>query len=98
MEMMAAVRNRHQGSWRADPLKSARERMDIVNAYAELGSYRAAAAECGTTHRTVKKVIERLHAGEVASRHPRPRNTDGVADLIAAVSYTHLTLPTNREV
>jgi len=57
--------------------------MDIVNAYAELGSYRAAAAECGTTHRTVKKVIERLHAGEVASRHPRPRNTDGVADLIA---------------
>src|SRR5450830_923351 len=83
MEMMAAVRNRDQGSWRAESLKSARERMDIVNAYAELGSYRAAAAECGTTHRTVKKVIERLHAGGVASRHPRPRNTDGVADLIA---------------
>ena len=67
--------------------------MDIVNAYAELGSYRAAAAECGTTHRTVKKVIERLRAGDVASRHPRPRNTDGVADLIAEKVRVTTALP-----
>ena len=33
--------------------------MDIVNAYAELGSYRAVAALCGTTHRTVKQIVER---------------------------------------
>ena len=26
------------------------------------------------------------------------RNADGIEDDIAAVSYTHLTLPTNREV
>jgi hypothetical protein len=32
-------------------VKSARERLDIVNAYAELGSYRAAAELCGTTHK-----------------------------------------------
>ncbi|CAM3928101.1 hypothetical protein MYFR107205_30645 [Mycolicibacterium frederiksbergense] len=31
--------------------------MDIISAYRQLGSYRAAAAEC-TTHRTVKKVVD----------------------------------------
>ena len=30
-------------------MKSAREQLNILNAYAELGSYRAAAALCGTT-------------------------------------------------
>ncbi len=33
--------------------------MDIVNAYAELGSYRATAALGRTTHKTVKRVVER---------------------------------------
>ena len=65
-------------------MKSARERMDIVNAYAELGSYRAAAALCGTTHKTVKRVVERQRTGEPAEARPvRPRNTDAVTDLIA---------------
>ena len=44
-------------------MKSARERLDIVNAYAELGSYRAAAELCGTTHKTVRRVVERQRAG-----------------------------------
>jgi transposase len=60
--------------------------LDIVNAYAELGSYRAAAELCGTTHKTVRRVIERHQAGtlEQRPRPPRrPRNTDVVADLIA---------------
>ena len=36
--------------------------MDIVNVYAELGSYRATAQVCGTTHRTVKQVLARRRA------------------------------------
>jgi hypothetical protein len=58
--------------------------MDIVNAYEELGSYRAAAALCGTTPKTVKRVIDRRAAGRIAQgRAVVARNTDGVADLIA---------------
>jgi hypothetical protein len=48
-------------------VKSARERLDIVNAYAELGSYRAAAELCGTTHKTVRRIIERHRAGTLGS-------------------------------
>ena len=40
-------------------MKSARERMDISSAYREVGSYRGAAAICGTTAKTVKRVIAR---------------------------------------
>ena len=39
-------------------LKNERERMDILSAYREVGSYRGAAAMCGTTHKTVRRVIE----------------------------------------
>ncbi len=59
--------------------------MDIVNAYAELGSYRAVAALCGTTHRTVKQIVERRERqvceGE-AERGRRERKTDAVQELI----------------
>jgi DNA-directed RNA polymerase specialized sigma24 family protein len=44
-------------------MKSARERMDIVNAYLELGSYRAAADVCGVTHKTVRRTVQRWRAG-----------------------------------
>jgi transposase len=65
-------------------MKSARERMDIVNAYAELGSYRAAAALCGTTHKTVKRVVERQRTGAAPEpRSARARNTDAMTELIA---------------
>jgi transposase len=67
-------------------VKSAREQLDIVNAYAELGSYRAAAELCGTTHKTVRRIVERHRAGTLGQRpRPprRPRNTDPVSDLIA---------------
>ena len=64
-------------------MKSARERMDIIAAYREVGSYRGAAALCGTTHRTVKRVIERHDAGGLpAARLPRARNYDQFADLV----------------
>ena len=37
--------------------------MDIISAYREVGSYRGAAAICGTTPKTVKRVIARHEAG-----------------------------------
>src|SRR5215212_12174321 len=65
-------------------MKSLRERMDIVNAYAELGSYRAAAEVCGTTHKTVKRIVERHNAGGAAPpRTERGHNYDPVAELVA---------------
>jgi len=58
--------------------------MQIVSAYNELGSYRAAAELCGTTHKTVRRVVERQRAGGVApARREREKNTDQVADLVA---------------
>jgi len=56
--------------------------MDMNAAYKEVGSYRAAADICGTTHRTVKRAVlaaERAEAGEVDVCH----NYDSVADLVA---------------
>lgn len=63
-------------------MKSAREQLDIVSAYRELGSYRAAAALCGTTHKTVRRVVER-RAAPPDERPPRPRSTDPFRTLIA---------------
>jgi transposase len=58
--------------------------LDIINAYEETGSYRAAAALCGTTHKTVKRVIERRAAGQQPGRcrPARPRLADEFTDLI----------------
>ena len=65
-------------------MKSLREQMEIVNAYAELGSYRAVAALYGTTHRTVKQIVARRERqvceGE-EERARRERKTDAVQDL-----------------
>ena len=59
--------------------------MDIVAAYEQVGTYRGAAALCGTTHKTVKRVIERRRAGEPfeAPRRQLAKNTDAVAAVIA---------------
>ena len=46
--------------------------MDIISAYQQLGSYRAAADTCGTTHRTVKKVVDKFEAAQ-AGVPPAPR-------------------------
>jgi hypothetical protein len=58
--------------------------MRIIAAYQEVGTYRGAADICGTTHKTVKRVIERAAAGEtaVAVRAERPRNYDPVTELV----------------
>ena len=59
--------------------------MDIISAYREAGTFRGAAVISGTTHKTVRRVIARHEAsGSVPVRLPRPRNYDGVAELVAA--------------
>ena len=63
-------------------MKTARDQLDILTAYAELGSYRAAAALCGTTPKTVRRVVER-RSRPAAERPSRPHNTDLVGELIA---------------
>ena len=67
-------------------MKNERERMDIISAYREVGSYRRAAELCGTTHKTVRRVIEAHQSasrGEPpATRVERGRNYDSVAQLV----------------
>jgi transposase len=60
--------------------------MDIVAAFEQVGTFRGAAVLCGTTHKTVKRVMEARDRGELdVERAPRTveRNTDCVAGLIA---------------
>ena len=58
--------------------------MDILAAYREVGSYRGAAAMCGTTHKTVRRVVERHNAGGAAPpRRDRGRNYEDVRGLVA---------------
>ncbi len=56
--------------------------MDILAAYRDLGSYRAAAAFCGTTHKTVRRVVERQEQGPPPPRPARPHNTDVAVALV----------------
>lgn len=59
--------------------------MDIISAYQELGSYRAAARLCGRTHKTAKRVLARRMSGTYTQRE-RPAlvsNTDAVQHLVA---------------
>jgi transposase len=58
--------------------------MDVISAYREVGSYRGAAAVCGTTHKTVKRIIDRHEAGGagLAVRKDRGHNYDPVTELV----------------
>ena len=62
-------------------MKTARQRLDILTTFAELGSYRATAALCGTTHKTVRRVVEQGSRPPL-DRPPRPKATDPYRDLI----------------
>jgi len=63
-------------------VKSPRDRLDILAAYRDLGSYRAAAELCGTTHKTVRRVVERQHQGPPPPRPVRAHNTAVAADVV----------------
>jgi transposase len=62
-------------------MKSVRERMDILSAYREVGSYHGAAEICSTTPKTVKRVVEAAERSE--PRPPPVHNYDEVTDLVA---------------
>ena len=64
-------RHHHRGV----PLKSAKDRMDIISAYQQVGSYRGAADLCHTTPKTVKRIVRKFEAGENApARAQRAHN------------------------
>ena len=70
-------------------MKSTKEKMDVIAAYREVGTYRGAAALCGTTHKTVKRIVEQLERGELAApakprRRRRRRNYDAVRGVVRA--------------
>jgi hypothetical protein len=48
-------------------MKSVRERMDIISAYREVGSYHGAAKICSTTPKTVKRA-HRISTGSDGSQ------------------------------
>ena len=63
--------------------------MDVIAAYREVGTYRSAAALCGTTHKTVKRIVDQLGRGETAEprqrlRRQRRRNYDVVRAVVEA--------------
>jgi len=58
--------------------------MDVLAAYREVGSFRGAADICGTTHKTVRRIVEAHEAGGAKSpRVERGHNYDAVIDLVA---------------
>jgi transposase len=57
--------------------------MDVIAAYRELGSFRAAAAVTGTTHKTVKRIVEAHEQGR-AEPKPRGHNYEDVAEIVRA--------------
>ncbi|MHB2027507.1 MAG: DDE-type integrase/transposase/recombinase, partial [Acidimicrobiales bacterium] len=62
-------------------MKSVRERMDIISAYREVGTYHGAAEICSTTPKTVKRVVEAAQRSE--PRPPPAHNYDEVTELVA---------------
>lgn len=62
-------------------MKSVRERMDINAAYREVGTYRGAAEICGTTHKTVKRVVDAAERTDEVNRVVH--NYDGVRVVVA---------------
>jgi transposase len=63
-------------------MKSAREKMNMIAAYRDVGSYRGAAAICGTTPKTVKRAVERARSQGELQRKVRDKNTDPVRDVV----------------
>jgi transposase len=64
-------------------LKNAEERMDVLAAYQRVGTYRGAAEICGTTHKTVARIVARHNAdGLVSERKERGHNYDDVRAVV----------------
>ncbi len=63
-------------------MKSAREKMDMIAAYRDVGSFRGAAAMCGTTPKTVKRAVALAQSVGQRERTVREKNVDVVRDLV----------------
>ncbi|TAN34668.1 hypothetical protein EPN29_01985 [bacterium] len=65
-------------------MKTTRDQLNIIDAFHQLGSYRAAARLCNVTDKTVRRAVLRQEAGGPWVRRPRPtsRNTDAVVSVI----------------
>lgn len=57
--------------------------MDVIAAYRELGSFRAAAAVTGTTHKTVKRIVEAAESGPPEPK-ARGHNYQDIAEMVRA--------------
>ena len=58
----------------------------MIAAYRVVGTYQGAAEICGTTHKTVRRIIEAYEVagtGQVPAKPVRSRNYDEVAELVA---------------
>jgi hypothetical protein len=62
-------------------MKSARERMDMIAAYTDVGSFRGAAAICGCDPKTVKLAMLKAQ-GMTPEGAERAHNYDVVADVV----------------
>ena len=66
-----------------------RDELDIITAYENVGTYRGAAEVCGTTHKTVKRVVARhalgvsatLENAAMATVENEATQTDWMGDL-----------------
>jgi len=68
---------------RTPQLKTAKQRMDVIGAYRELGSFRAGASVTGTTHKTVKRIVESAEAGPPEYK-ARGHNYEQVTEIVRA--------------
>jgi len=62
-------------------LLSARKQLDVITAYRQVGSYRGAAAICGVSHKTVKRIVQRGEAAQ--ARVAREKNYESVRPFVA---------------
>ena len=65
---------------------SARDQLNVINAYREVGTYRGAAQMCGIDPKTAKRIIEKNtgQAAVVTARSSGPANYEIVRPLVAA--------------
>jgi hypothetical protein len=57
--------------------------MDVITAYESVGTYRGAAEMCGTTHKTVRRIVDAHRADQPRVRKERAHNYDLVTELVA---------------
>jgi hypothetical protein len=63
------------------PLLSARNQLDVITAYRQVGTYRGAAEICGVSHKTVKRIVQRGEAAE--ERVAREKNYENLRPFVA---------------